>query len=72
MSTLEELKGSLSDMSDEELQNTLRDIRSNRRNVGVSKKKTTTKAKKKEVKLDIDSLSPDMIRSILNTLEDTK
>jgi hypothetical protein len=67
MADLNDFENSISDMSDEELTELLREIRLSRR--APTKSTTTKKASKaKEPKIDVGGMSPEMAAKILEQL----
>lgn len=69
MADLNDFESSISDMTDEQLTELLREIRLSRR---APAKSTTTKkksSKAKEPKIDLDGMSPDMAAKLLAQLE---
>lgn len=74
---LDDLKKSISNMSDDELMSLIRDIRSNRRiskqSINSKTKQTATK-QKQEIGLSslLSNMSAEQIDALINSLEDNK
>lgn len=68
MTDLNDFEGSLSDMSDEELTEFLREIRLSRRTQPTPSRKSTKSKKAKAPNINVDKMSPEMAKLILEQL----